>query len=61
MDRVFEVVQAVHERLHAFGAPRISTRIKIETRVDHEVELEDANSAVEGLVHDHEVSRTTIA
>lgn len=35
-DRVFAVVKKCHERIHAMGAPRITTTIKAGTRTDRE-------------------------
>jgi uncharacterized protein (TIGR00106 family) len=33
-DTVFKAIRACHERVHEMGAPRISTTIKLGTRVD---------------------------
>ncbi len=35
-DQVFAVVKQCHERIHAMGAPRITTTIKAGTRIDRE-------------------------
>jgi len=40
-DEVFAAIKACHERIHAAGAPRISTVIKLGTRVDREQSMED--------------------
>ena len=33
-DRVFKAIKACHEKIHAMGAPRITTSIKLGTRLD---------------------------
>ena len=33
-DAVFDAIKTCHERIHAMGAPRISTTIKLGTRTD---------------------------
>jgi len=40
-DRVFAAIKACHEKIHAAGAPRISTTIKLGTRVDRSQTMED--------------------
>ncbi len=40
-DTVFSVVKACHEKIHAMGAPRISTTIKAGTRNDRDQTMED--------------------
>ena len=35
-DNVFAAVKACHERLHEMGAPRISTSMRVGTRIDRE-------------------------
>ncbi len=40
-DQVFAAIKACHEKIHAEGAPRISTTIKLGTRVDREQTMED--------------------
>lgn len=46
-DTVFEAIKACHERVHAMGAPRISTAIKLGTRTDREQTLQDKVKSVE--------------
>lgn len=46
-DDVFAAVKACHEAVHAKGAPRITTTIKVGTRVDREQSLEDKVSSVQ--------------
>lgn len=45
-DEVFAAVKACHEAVHAKGAPRITTTIKVGTRVDRDQSLEDKVSSV---------------
>ncbi len=40
-DEVFAAVKRCHEIVHAMGAPRISTVIKLGTRTDREQTLDD--------------------
>jgi len=40
-EQVFAAIKACHEKIHAAGAPRISTTIKLGTRVDREQTMED--------------------
>jgi uncharacterized protein (TIGR00106 family) len=40
-DEVLAAVKKCHETLHAMGAPRISTAIKLGTRTDRDQTLED--------------------
>jgi uncharacterized protein (TIGR00106 family) len=46
-DAVCAAVKACHERVHAMGAPRITTTIKLGTRVDREQSMEDKVRSVE--------------
>jgi len=46
-DEVFAAVKKCHERVHKLGAPRISTTIRIGTRIDHSQTLEDKIKSVE--------------
>ncbi|MDA8744823.1 MTH1187 family thiamine-binding protein [Rubripirellula amarantea] len=49
-DDVFAAVKRCHERVHAMGAPRITTSIKVGTRIDREQSMQDKiNSVVEKL------------
>ncbi len=51
-DAVFGAIKQCHETVHAMGAPRISTVIKLGTRVDREQTMEDKLKSVEGhLAH----------
>jgi uncharacterized protein (TIGR00106 family) len=48
-DEVFSAVKACHERLHAMGAPRLFTSLKVGTRTDREQTLADKVSSVQRL------------
>jgi len=41
LDTILATIRTVHETLHAEGTPRLSTAIKIGTRTDKEVSLDD--------------------
>jgi uncharacterized protein (TIGR00106 family) len=45
-DAVMDAVKACHERVHAMGAPRIFTTLKIGTRIDRKQTLEDKVDSV---------------
>ena len=45
-DEVFTAVKACHEAVHAKGAPRITTTIKVGTRVDRAQTMEEKVSSV---------------
>jgi uncharacterized protein (TIGR00106 family) len=40
-DQVFAAIRECHEQIHAAGAPRISTTIKLGTRIDREQSMDD--------------------
>lgn len=44
---VFSAIEKCHERIHQMGAPRITTTIKLGTRVDREQTMEDKIKSVE--------------
>jgi uncharacterized protein (TIGR00106 family) len=46
-DEVFAAVKRCHEKVHAMGAPRVSTTLKLGTRVDREQSMEDKVRSVE--------------
>ncbi len=46
-DQVFAAIRRCHEEIHAAGAPRISTTIKLGTRVDREQTMMDKLRSVE--------------
>ncbi len=46
-DAVFAAVKRCHETLHAMGAPRISTSMRVGTRTDREQSIADKVSSVE--------------
>ena len=45
-DAVFDVVKKCHEKIHAMGAPRITTTIKAGTRTDRDQTMADKVSSV---------------
>lgn len=45
-DEVFSAVKRCHERVHAMGAPRITTSIKVGTRTDREQSMQDKIDSV---------------
>jgi uncharacterized protein (TIGR00106 family) len=45
-DEVMIVVKSCHEKVHAMGAPRISTTLKIGTRTDREQSMQDKMDSV---------------
>jgi len=45
-DAVFAAVKRCHETVHAMGAPRITTTIKLGTRTDREQTMEDKIASV---------------
>jgi uncharacterized protein (TIGR00106 family) len=46
-DQVFTAIRRCHEEIHAAGAPRISTTIKLGTRIDREQTMVDKLRSVE--------------
>lgn len=46
-DAVFAAIRRCHEKVHAMGAPRIVTSVKIGTRTDHVQTMEDKIRSVE--------------
>jgi len=46
-DVFFAAVERCHRELHAMGAPRVSTTIKVATRTDRDQTLEDKVRSVE--------------
>ncbi|MEX2479987.1 MAG: MTH1187 family thiamine-binding protein [Gammaproteobacteria bacterium] len=45
-DAVFAVVKQCHERVHALGAPRVFTSLKVGTRTDREQTMQDKVDSV---------------
>lgn len=45
-DDVMAAVKLCHERIHALGAPRITTSLKLGTRTDREQSLQDKIDSV---------------
>ena len=46
-DDVMAVVKACHERVHAMGAPRITSSMRLGTRTDRDQTMEDKIASVE--------------
>mgnify|MGYP001026931670 CR=1 FL=1 len=46
-DKVFEAIKKCHERLHQMGVPRISSNVRIGTRVDKDQSMIDKIKSVE--------------
>ncbi|EMI52008.1 MTH1187 family thiamine-binding protein [Rhodopirellula sallentina] len=47
-DDVFAAVKECHTRVHAMGAPRITTSIKVGTRTDRDQSMQDKIDSVKG-------------
>ncbi len=45
-DTVFQVVKKCHEKIHGMGAPRITTTIKLGTRIDRDQTMADKVASV---------------
>ena len=45
-DDVFQAVRECHEKIHAMGAPRIHTNIKLGTRTDRDQSMQDKLDSV---------------
>jgi uncharacterized protein (TIGR00106 family) len=46
-DEVFAAIKRCHEHIHGMGVPRISTTIKLGTRIDREQTMEDKIRSVQ--------------
>jgi uncharacterized protein (TIGR00106 family) len=46
-DAVFAALRTCHERVHAMGAPRISSSLRLGTRTDREQSMEDKMQSVQ--------------
>lgn len=51
-DVVFGAIEQCHQTIHAMGAPRISTTIKLGTRVDREQTMAEKVRSVEQQLED---------
>ena len=49
-DTVMGAVKRCHDTLHEMGAPRVSTAVKLSTRVDREQTLDDKVRSVEAQI-----------
>ena len=50
-DEVMAAVKRCHEVIHEMGAPRITTTIKLGTRIDREQTMQDKIDSVEQKLH----------
>jgi uncharacterized protein (TIGR00106 family) len=53
-DTVFEAIKRCHEVLHEMGAPRISSTIKVGTRIDRDQTMDDKVDSVQAILADVE-------
>ena len=51
-DEVFAAIKHCHERVHAMGAPRISSTLRFGTRTDREQSMADKIRSVEEKLRD---------
>lgn len=51
-DEVMAVVKRCHEVVHEMGAPRITTTLKLGTRIDREQRMDDKVASVEARLND---------
>lgn len=58
-DQVMAAVKRCHERIHAMGAPRISTTLKLGTRTDRDQSLQDKIDSVRSKLN-RENSQETV-
>jgi len=49
-DAVFSAIKKCHEKIHAMGAPRISTSLKIGTRTDRTQTMQDKIKSVQDKI-----------
>ena len=52
-DDVFAAIKRCHEKVHAMGAPRITTTIKAGTRTDRDQTMEDKINSVKNKLAAH--------
>jgi uncharacterized protein (TIGR00106 family) len=50
-DEVFAAIKRCHEVVHDMGAPRISTNLRVGTRIDRAQSMEDKVRSVESKLH----------
>lgn len=49
-DQVFNGIKICHERVHEMGAPRITTTIKLGTRIDRQQNMQDKIDSVQCIL-----------
>ncbi len=54
-DDVFAAVKKCHERVHEMGAPRISSTLRIGTRIDRDQTMEDKIKSVQLKISEDEI------
>jgi len=52
-DEINAALRACHQKLHEMGVPRLSTSLKLSTRVDREQTMADKVRSVEGKLSGH--------
>lgn len=52
-DEVFAAIRRCHETVHAMGAPRISTVIKVGSRTDRDQSMEDKIVSIRTAIESH--------
>ncbi len=50
-DEVMAAVRRCHEKLHAMGVPRLTSSIKVGTRIDKEQTMDDKVTSVQNKLH----------
>jgi uncharacterized protein (TIGR00106 family) len=58
-DAVMAAVKQCHERIHAMGAPRITTTIKLGTRTDRRQTMDDKVNSVRAKMRDKSPANKT--
>ena len=53
-DEIFTAVGACHRRIHEMGAPRITSSVRIGTRVDRSQTMSDKVKSVQALLEERE-------
>jgi uncharacterized protein (TIGR00106 family) len=51
-DDVFAAIKSCHEAIHAMGVPRISSNLRVGTRIDRQQTMEDKVRSVEKKLQD---------
>ncbi len=51
---VFSAIEGCHRAIHAMGAPRITSTLKVGTRTDREQHMQDKIDSVEQILNAHD-------